>query len=263
MNKYFIYMLSAVKCELYYKVNIVGMVLTSMFTLLIQVKLWQAIYSDNTTLSGITYSGVFVYLVVGMIFRKFIGNGIDDAISDDFESGKIATDLLRPQNYFMKSLCFDLGRGVVHLVVFGCISLIYLIWNRELVASYTPRLILCVAISAMIAYVIYVLISFCIGITSVWFGRSIGLSMIKAGLFALLGGTFIPVDFYPVWLQGIVNVLPFKYIYYVPMSFLIDVSNERTFWLNVIIQILWCAFFAIVGKVLYRAAKKRMVIQGG
>ena len=263
MNKYFMYMLTSAKRELYYKTNMAGMVVTSMFVLIIQVKLWEAIYMNNSVISGITYTGIFAYLVGGMIFRKFIGGGIDDMISGDFQSGKIAIDILRPQNYFFKSLCFDLGRGVVHFVVISCISILYLIWNKKYVKYYEPKIIIGAVMSAIIAYFIYILMSYCIGLTSVWFGRSVGLSMIKEGLFSLLGGTMIPLDFYPVWLQRIVDVLPFKYIYYAPISFFINESNQGKFCQIIIMQLIWCVIFAVAGKIIYNAASRHMVIQGG
>ncbi len=72
MSKYFIYILISVKREVYYKANMIGLVLTSLFSLIIQVKLWEAIYTETNYINGIGYSGVFTYLVVGMIFRKFI-----------------------------------------------------------------------------------------------------------------------------------------------------------------------------------------------
>lgn len=263
MNKYFMYTFMSIKRELYYKMNIVGMALTTMFALMIQVKLWEAIYKDNSVINGISYKEIFAYLVGGMIFRKFIGSGIDDTISKDFQSGKIVIDLLRPQNYFLKSMCFDLGRGIIHFIIITCISGLYILYNKKYVTYYEANIIVTVFISSILAYFIYILMSYCIGLSSVWFGRSIGLSMIKEGFFSLLGGILIPLDFYPIWLQKIIDILPFKYIYYAPISFLLNEANQLKVERMLIIQVFWCMVFFIIGKILYRKASKYMVIQGG
>lgn len=263
MNKYIMYMWTSIKREFYYKVNIIGMILTSIFVIIIQKELWQSIYLENEIINGIEYTEIFTYLVVGMVFRKFLGSGIDETISNDFQSGKIAIDLLRPQIYFLKVFFEDLGRGLVHFTMIGFISAIYFLYHIKYLEFYSTIIVVGILVSSVLAYFIFLFMNFCIGLTSIWFGRSVGLTMIKTGLFSLLGGTFIPVDFYPLWLQRVVSFLPFKYIYYSPISFLMNKTTTMQIIQTLSIQCIWCIFFAMIGWNMFKMGNKRIVIQGG
>lgn len=263
MNKYFAYMIASIKKEIFYKANMVGLILTSLFILIIQVQLWNAIYAKKNLIQGIGYSSIFAYLVVGTIFRKFIGNGVDMSVSNDFRNGRIVIDLIKPQSYFLKVYFKDLGRGLVHVSVIGIVVALFCIFNIKRCKHYSLETLVFVGVSCILAYMIYFMMSYCIGLVSIWTGTSVGLSMIKNGLFALLGGTLIPIDFYPLWFATVVKFFPFKYIYYSPISFLLNEKNINEAMIIIYLQIVWCVIFAILSNVIYSKAHKYMVVQGG
>lgn len=255
MWKYVKYIMIAIKKEFYYKTNMVGLVLTTLFALFIQVKLWESIYGGNESLNGILYSNMFLYLVIGMILRKFFGSGIDEVVSASFQSGNIAVELLKPQSYFLKTVCMDIGRGSVYLIIVSIIGTSFFLTKNFHMASKLS--ISLIVFSAIVGYGIFVAMSYCIGLASVWLGRSIGLTMLKSSTFYLLGGAIIPIDFYPQALAKVVEYLPFKYIYYTPISFLLKDVHGDNITKNICIQIVWCMFFLLLGKLISVKAQKR------
>lgn len=263
MKKYFWYIKTSIKCELYYKANIVGLVITSFIVVITQICLWSTIYADRQYIDGINQLSIFLYSVIGMVVTKFLGNGMDDKISKEFVSGDIVIDLLKPQKYILKCVSQDLGRGIVHALSIGLMGAILILFAHLPNTSVSAKTVTYILICSLIAYFLYSLIGYCIGMMSVWIGRSIGLSMIKHGMFTLLGGAFIPIDFYPSWLHTIVDYLPFKYVYYAPISFLLNIYDETLFWGIIIRQTLWCLFFMGLAGVINYMAKRHIVIQGG
>lgn len=261
MWKYVKYIRIAIKKEFYYKTNMFGLILTTLFALFIQVKLWEAIYAGNESLNGILYSNMFLYIVIGIILRKFLGCGIDETVSTSFQSGNIAVELLKPQSYFWKTVCMDVGRGSVHLIIVSIIGMLFFVTRNYYIPS--KLTVLLVVVSSILGYVIFVTMSYCIGLASVWLGRSVGLTMLKSSMFYLLGGAIIPIDFYPQELAKVVEYLPFKYIYYTPISFLIRDVHRDDITKNLCMQIVWCVFWGILGKLISVNAQKKMVIQGG
>ncbi len=263
MYKYYLYFITRIKKELFYKSNILGLLITSGFMLVVQVQLWHSIYGEQSDIKGIAYSSVFLYLVLGVVHRKFLGSGVEIQISESFRQGNIAIDMSRPQKYHFMVMADDLGRAIIHLVAISIVMILFFIFFHSNIEMVSRGNIFKFLASSLISYFIFFEMSFCIGILSIWMGTSIGLSMIKGSLFSLLGGTLIPVDFYPAWLRLLVNVLPFKYIYYTPLSFFLrDISTEELV-KSFSIQLGWLLLFTVACAILYRKSKKRLVIQGG
>lgn len=263
MNKYLMYSNMRIKKELFYKTNIMGLLLTTIVALVIQLQLWNSIFGTQMEIAGISYSSVILYLVVGMIYRKFLGSGTEHVISDSFKKGDIAVDWCRPQSFFLKMIADDIGRAIVHITAaIGVIGLFLIVTKHEFMHISLETIFFSI-ISSLLAYMIFFMMSFCIGLLSVWFGTSIGVSIVKQGLFSLLGGVLIPLDFYPTWILSIVRYLPFKYIYYSPISFYLKEIDKSEIIKIYIIQVLWIIIFGVCCAKLYNSAKKDLVIQGG
>ena len=258
MNKYISYFKMRMKKEKYYRANLFGLFITSAFGLVIQILLWKAIYNDVNDLSGITFNAMFSYIVFGMLHRKFMGNGVENSISNSFRNGNISIEYMRPQNYFARLLFEDLGRGTLHLFAMSIPVICFYAFIPT-----APRIeiyqIIYFAFSSVIAYILYFQLSYIIGVSSIWLGTSIGFSILKESLFLLLGGGLIPVDFYPIWFQNIVNLLPFKYMYYLPLAGFLE--TESSFML--LLALAWLMILSVICYILTKRSEHRLVVQGG
>ncbi|MOA51458.1 hypothetical protein D3C78_1746070 [compost metagenome] len=79
----------------------------------------------------------------------------------------------------------------------------------------------------------------------------------------LFSGVVVPIAFFPGWLSAIMQWLPFQAITYLPSS----VFTGRTPSSEVLpvfgLQIVWFAFLLIPIWLIWRAARKRLFVQGG
>lgn len=262
MQKYVVCMMIEVKKELFYKKNMIGLWMSALFGILIQVKLWEAIYHDSPSSGTIPFQRLYMYFICGMIYMHFLNGGISRIVSDQIRSGQIAVELLRPQSYFLKLLFGDLGRGVVHAVSITLLAILFSLFHRQYVTGAPAPVLLCAALSAVLGYILNVLLEYCVGLAGVWFGVSIGLEMMKTSLFSFLGGVFIPLDFYPQWLQNVIGFFPFKYIYYVPVSHCLASNGRISVWMMGM-QLGWVLLFLVFAVWLRKKADKKMTVQGG
>lgn len=260
MRKYLKYVEISIRRELRYKTNIIGLIITTWIVLITQIRLWGTIYSDVKLIEEINYASVFWYFIISMIVRKLLGGGIDDSISRSYVNGDIAIDLLRPQKYILKCISYDLGRGIVHSIIISIICCFFVFLENVSFTFLTSEMLVFILLSSVFSYILYSLLCYCIGLSSIWFGRSIGLSMIKQSLFNLLGGAFIPLDFYPKWILNIIDLLPFKYIYYTPCSIFMNQDNLAV---SIMTQFGWCSAFTIIAYFITVKAKNKIEIQGG
>jgi ABC-2 type transport system permease protein len=81
------------------------------------------------------------------------------------------------------------------------------------------------------------------------------------GLFA--SGALVPLVMMPTWLQGILRMLPFAQVVYVPISLLsgiIPISEAPGLWL---VQIAWIIGLSIFSQYFFRIAIRKVTVQGG
>ena len=107
------------------------------------------------------------------------------------------------------------------------------------------------------------MIEYCVGLLSIWLGTSVGVEMVKSSLFAFCGGVMIPLSFYPDLIGKVMDFLPFKYIYYIPLSYLLSENNIKFFFRNTIVQLMWFAILLVAAMAMKRIAKQKISIQGG
>ena len=77
-------------------------------------------------------------------------------------------------------------------------------------------------------------------------------------------GLFIPLDLLPQAIQNILNVLPFKYLIYIPTkiylgSYTTDLSGGlmSSVYFPIIIQLVWCVVLFSIASFVWTLAKKK------
>ncbi|MEE8440684.1 MAG: ABC-2 family transporter protein, partial [Spirochaetia bacterium] len=101
-----------------------------------------------------------------------------------------------------------------------------------------------------------------IGLLAFWFEEVMPFWWIIQKLVFVIGGMFIPIDFYPEWLQRIARFTPFAFAAYWPATVFVDFSAERVT-TTLIGQVAYLALFGLIAAVLFRAAVRKLHVQGG
>lgn len=204
---------------------------------------------------------MFAYIVYGHILRKLFGDGIDEKIGEEYREGNIIIDRVRPVFIFFKYFFEDLGRGIIQALIVGIPLLLFLIFKtNELIIDMTQFVYF--LISVFFAYIIYFFINYILGLVCFWTQSNIGIYMLKMACMGLFSGMYIPLEFYPKWLLFITDRLPFKTIYYTPLSLIIHTSKSLWYH-NLLVQIIWIMILGGLFLLLQKAAFKKIVVQGG
>ena len=110
--------------------------------------------------------------------------------------------------------------------------------------------------------VIGTLMQVCIGLLAFWFEEVMPFWWIIQKLVFVIGGMFIPIDFYPEWLQRIARVTPFAFASYWPASTFVAFSWERAL-TTLCGQAIYIVLLTGVALGIFRAAVRKLHIQGG
>jgi len=225
-------------------------------------QLWAILFSTGhySDISGYTLAMLVWYLVMTESIIDFISYVVDN-IGDDIKQGNIANYLNKPYNYIIYIY-------TIHIVM-GFVSLILTFLLGSIVAAVTVGgfsfnflNIPFILITIFLAMSMNLLIMTFLGLFAFWMEDVSAVNFIYQKFVFIIGGTLIPLEFFPEWLAKISSFLPFSYLAYYPAKLFIN-FNLHQFLDVVAVQILWCIVFIFLILFIYKKAIKKVSINGG
>lgn len=251
--------------EFAYRIEFFVGILNGLLFIFIFTSLWKAIYSSPVSASlgsAFNYHSIITYAVMAMIIK--ISFTMDDELTiQRVRTGDIAIVLIKPLNYFLMNFSECIGQSLFHFLVRGIPLLILSIFIFNIELPSDIDLYLLFLPSALLGYSIIFIINFIIGLLSFWFIEVFSFQLMKYGMFILFSGGMLPIDFFPDVMQPLISILPFKYTLYVPTSIIIGHFPKNTMLSLIWLQLVWFIVLYIISIFMWRAAEKKLVIQGG
>ncbi|WP_245647114.1 ABC transporter permease [Microtetraspora niveoalba] len=189
---------------------------------------------------------------------QVFGGGLE--IAQRVRSGDIALDLARPAPLVLWTLSEDLGRAgylflarslpptVVGALLFG----IVLPDGAAVWAAFAASFALGVVISFGWRYIV--------ALATCWLRDDRGLAVVSLVLTTFFSGLMLPLVIFPGWLGTVARALPWSAMVQVPADVYLGTADiPRTLGF----QALWAAVLLALGALLTRAARRRVVIDGG
>jgi len=113
----------------------------------------------------------------------------------------------------------------------------------------------------IIAHTIQFFIALWIVLITFWMEGSSGLEHFKWIVLTLFSGAMIPVEFMPNWLKTLTNILPFRYVFSVPINILQNKYTLKTF--DYIYLLVLMILTTVFTKILWSRAKLQYSSAGG
>lgn len=224
---------------------------------------WKSLYSNKDMVGGVTKEDMLTYTIISAIMGAIMSAGVEDRIIKSVEKGTVAMDMLKPVNLFGIYLAEDIGNTIV-CIVQNIIPL--LIVACIFIQVPTPAGIgyfLLFLLSLFLGYIINWLFA---AIFGMWAFTAINMHPmveVKKHIIRLLSGSIIPIWFFPHWLQVILKVLPFSYIYQLPLSLYIGKASKLEMIQMFSVQIIWIAILFVLFFVMQSRTTKKVMVQGG
>ena len=198
-------------------------------------------------------SAVFTYLLCGRIYRTICENNFYNALSDDINSGKITTDLMRPQPLLTFWIFKMIGRRLVRNLVnvsfyiLACVIAILLFAKVDLNLEKLP-----------ISYLIQHLIGNCLGLLAFFVDNKrnwYACLNTWESLRTILIGSIIPLDKLPF--SGLFQFLPTSFWLHHPMQIYLGKYSSIETFLVFLGGIFWCIFLYFLAKFVFKMGLKR------
>ena len=210
------------------------------------ILLWQSM-QRNGSIDEKQYTFMLVYQIVTMVIARLTGSHFESWVIDNIKEGKISKSLLQPIPYpiflFVLEAVWRLFGFLYFIPIIVMISFTWgNIFLQEIIWKNMGWFLLFMALSYIQRYLVSILI-ICAGC---WTERAQALSHLKWILEGVLAGSWLPLTFYPLWIQKISSFTPLYYWYHIPSQIVMikDFSNIFGFLFGSILWVIILGIFA-------------------
>ncbi|UQD51229.1 daunorubicin ABC transporter permease [Bacillus methanolicus] len=225
--------------------------------------IWNSIYGGKSNIEGLSAAQMTTYVAVAWMARAFYFNNIDREMAMEIKEGNVAIELIRPYHYLGMKTMQGLGEGIFRLFFFSIpgMVIVSIIFSLRFSADLSVWMLF--AVSILLSFFINTQINLLTGITTFFLYNNIGLIRAKRVIIDLFSGLLLPISFFPAWAQDIMKFLPFQGISYIPSMIFTEGFSRSEAIDALIFQGIWVIVLIFPIQILWMAAKKQLIIQGG
>ncbi|MEU8362674.1 ABC-2 family transporter protein [Nonomuraea sp. NPDC048882] len=245
------------RLALAYRSNIIMTCVTLVAQVFLLHMIWTSVYGSRPAVAGLTLEALLAYLTLANLQAFATHTLVSRTIHDRIRTGMVFFDLARPVGYLRQMAAFQVGNTLGGLLLLAPVIPVIL-----LVGSITvPVNGLGYLITLALGYVIAVQLALLISLIGFWTMETGAISLLYRLVNQFFAGTMVPLAFFPGFLGVLADILPFKYLGYVPAAIYVghisDVSGP------VLIEVAWIAALSGLLALTWSRAHRRVVIQGG
>lgn len=195
---------------------------------------------------------ILYYLVTIGISRLFSSH-FEDWLIDDIKDGKISSSLLKPFSYKLFLLASETSWRVSGFIYY--IPVLFFL-GPIVIGSFntTPFLVIASLFILVVSYVQRFYISLIIATTSFWMDQSKSLIHFKWMAEGVLGGSWLPLYFFPLWLQTFAKFTPFYSWYYFPTQLILNLLKPSEVWSGLLMSVVWVVGLVLFGNLFWKKA---------
>ena len=244
MKKYWHVLNIGIQNTLVYRVNFLFRSLFGLIPLLAVISLWRAIYAGQETgVAGYTLAQMIsYYLVVTIVDALTAVNEDDWQIAADIKDGNISQFLLKPIDYLTYRLClFATGRLVYTVVAFLPVTLFIVSLGSYFVMPPNASALGWFVVSLVMTGLLQFFMSYTMALLAFWVLEVSTFIFILFAFEYMAGGHLFPLDILPSGLAQALNLTPFPYQLYFPVSIYLGRTSGPALFQGLAIQAVWVA----------------------
>lgn len=221
--------------------------------------LWENIFASTgkDVMEGFTLSTMTLYYIIAPVgMRALTGENIG-FLSREIYDGSFNKYLIYPISFFQYKTLTYLTYSAFYLLQLIFIFILYnFFFGNGMNLEMLGNLLLGVGIF-MLASFAYAMISMFIELISLW-ADNIWSLMVMARFFVFfLGGSFVPLAFFPDWAQEMLAITPFPYLVSLPIKTTMGIATASEILSGICALSLWTFIFALMAERLWKKGQLR------
>ena len=253
--------------SLHYRLGTFVTLFANLIYLVLVYYLWKAIYASSgvDVVNGMTFTDTMIYLILATSLFNFLEMFVVWDMSRSIQSGKIILDLLKPLKFRTYTFWSYSGSHVVSFIMTFIPTFIIVMIITKGAIPMGLNLVYFL-ISPLFALIVnfnieMIVATICLYTESTW-----GINIVKETIVLLLSGASIPLAFFPEKLRTVVDFMPFRAVYDIPLTILLEKNGSDT--LQGLLpmfgfQLLWIIILTAAGTLFWNYSVKKITVNGG
>lgn len=196
---------------------------------LIMLGLWTAVASEGPFAHYSERDFVAYYLAI-LIVRTLTGSWVVWQMNEDIRHGTLSMQLLRPIHPFVVYVTGHLAAIPLRAIIVLPVAAVLLLSSAGPLITRDPTLLSMLVPALAGAWALSFFVLVVIGTLAFFLERSMGLTQVYFGVFAVLSGYLLPLDLLPGWLQTFAQVAPFRFMLAFPVELLMGAHEPARAW---------------------------------
>jgi len=267
MKKYWAFFRLRFTMGLQYRTAATAGVVTQFFWGAMNILVYRAFYETDASAFPMSFQATSTYIWLQQAFLALFGAWIlANDIFDSIMNGNIVYEMCRPVSiynmWFSRSVANRLSRALLRclpiLLFAGFLPAPFGIGKPASIEHFGLFLIaifLGFGVTVAFFMMIYGLTFFTISPN--------GLRILITSVVEFLAGAIIPLPFFPDKIKAVLELLPFASMQNVPLRIYSGSMSGEEMMKGIILQAIWLLALVILGKIFFRLAEKKIVVQGG
>lgn len=243
---------------------VVWMVLDTL-PLLVLFLVWIAVFAQHQEIKGYSLTTILQYYFLGLVINGVTSSHYEAGRVNEIRNGKIDYFLIRPLSYLFEILWGDVGAKLVYFCFLIPFYLVLAVIINEIIpigfASLSVSQVLVFGLLLLYGYLVEFLLALIIVMAGFWIEGAEGLEHFKWILVTLFSGWMIPISMMPEWMKWVVEALPFKYMYALPIG--IVQGTYTLTWFDAIYALSFVVSLYALARILWRFAIYKYASAGG
>lgn len=225
----------------------------------IQFAIWRFVYDGAVadTMSQYSLEETYLYYIAVLALNR-LNNAYDliVRVSTHVHEGQLEGILVKPISYFKYNFFLFVGGSILYYIPVVVIALFVIAWRGEWVG-----VLGFVSLSVVNLYFCF-LLGFLMSLFAFWLTRPDMILSFQVVLASVIGGTLLPLEYWPAYLEPLMRYNPFRLIISGPAEFLLRPSSGLLFEL-LCLYVIWFLILLMSCKAIFRIAGSRYSGSGG
>ncbi len=268
MKKYWHVINIGIQNMLVYRVNFLFRAAFGLVPLTATILLWRTIYDGKTagsSVAGYTLAQMIsYYLLVTIVDALTAVNEDDWQVAADIKDGNISQFLLKPIDYLTYRLClFGAGRLIYTTVAIVPVALFIFFQRQYFVLPPNAASFGWFLVSLVMTGLLQFFLSYTMALLAFWVLEVATFIFILFAFEYIAGGHLFPLNILPPLLAQILNLTPFPYLLFFPISIYLGQTTGESLMHGLLIQACWLAIVYGLARFVWSRGIKKYSAVGG
>lgn len=253
MGKYLEVSRTYMKTQLVWRADVIFNMIFTITKILFAYLLWGMVFQYKEMVGQFTFHGMLSYYIISSFLSQLeMSEGISNEIHDRIRNGTFSKYMVIPieiEKYFM---AMEFGI-VLFYIIFDFVAAVIWVFVFQIQFAFAADvlLIICAVVMTILGMIFMVQLNYFLGLLTLKYYGIGTFLMIKNNLVALVTGSIVPLALFPEMVVGIMRLLPFYYVSYLPAMLFTGMCKDEAI-AGIVVIACWCLVMQFIINVVWK-----------